>query len=114
MKPIKVCNITAAAQRLAQRLLDNPRGMPVKVGWDGQQITVFSGTYSAPAKSLPHERVEIPAGAHLPEIESSLALAVARIRQPLQQTLATRTAQRAPRRGHHWRRGAVDHVPAGD
>lgn len=108
MRVIKVCNITAAAKRLADRLYENPSGIPVKVGWDGQQIAVFSGTYAAPAKSLPNARVEIRPGQQIDEIETDLALAVASIRAPLQRALATRSGQRAPRTGHHWRRGAID------
>lgn len=105
---IRACNITAAAARLAARLRENPNGIPVRVGWDGQQITVFAGTYAAPAKSLPNERVEIRPGWQLDEIETALACAIARIRVPLQKALKNRPSTRAPRHGHHWRRGAID------
>lgn len=105
---IRSCNVTSAASRLVERLRENPNGIPVRVGWDGQQITVFAGTYASPAKSLPNERVEILPGWQLDEIETALALAIAHIRVPLQRALKSRPAVRAPRHGHHWRRGAVD------
>lgn len=114
MRPIKVCSISAAAQRLAQRLPENPRGIPVKIGWDGQQIAVFSGTYASPAKSLPHARVLIPPGVQLDEIETMLALEVATLRRTLPVAMRTRPAQRAPRTGHHWRKGAIDPRRAGE
>lgn len=107
-------NVSAAAARIEARLPDNPGGLPVKIGWDGQRIAVYAGTYAAPAKSLPHVRLMIPPGVQYAEIETLLATAVAQLQVTLPAALQ-RGSRRAPQRGHHWRsRAAVDHAPGGD
>lgn len=105
---MQVCNISSAAERIVRRLPDNPSGIPVRVGWDGQRIAIFAGTYSTPAKSLPNARILVPIGAQFEEVETMLALAVAQLRKELPSALAKGPAKRSPRPRHHWRSGAID------
>lgn len=104
---MKVADMTAAAVRLAARLQDNTGGIPVKVGWDGERIAAFAGTYKSPVKSLPVEALVIPFHATVDEVETSLAMAVLRVRRalaPLMKDGRPVVPHKVPARGHHWRR----------
>lgn len=101
---IEVANLTDAARRIAARLPENPGGLPVRLGWDGKRIAVFSGTYSMPTKALPNERVEFFPGQQEDEIEAFLATIVARLVPAMRAALRDWTGGGRPCRGHGWRR----------
>lgn len=108
---IAVVNLSAAASRFAARLPENPGGLPVKIGWDGRRIALFSGVCNVPAKSLPNERVVLDPWLTPEEIESLLAKAVARLLMALPAALSAPGRRRGGGgKDHHWKRGAVDRM----
>ena len=102
---IDVANVEDAALRIFERLPDNPGGIPVRIGWDGQKVAVFAGVYATPTKSLPNERLDFYPGMQPPEIATELAVAAARLVPAMRAALIERgNGTRKPKSSHHWRR----------